>query len=112
MSGPKLVYSGETVRLTDLVLSDQPSIDGVTFEDCRIEGPAVMVFEPYSGTTLSDCDLGGEPVGLFWHIPAERDYVIGGLFVRNCRFHRCTFHGVGMAGHDEFLNQLILGTVE
>ena len=92
-------HVSEVVRLPDLATAS-PMIDGHSFENCLIVGPAVMLV--LGGTTISGCDLGGDAVALFWLVePEDRPSVLGAIGARNCEFLGCRFENVGLAGTEE-----------
>jgi hypothetical protein len=102
MAGPfggNREHRDDVVRIAELtVLTDV--IEGHTFQNCRIVGPAVLTF---SGTlTVAHCAWAGPGVGgVFWPIPPEREYVVGAVHVVDCTFSSCTFEGIGVAGTEE-----------
>lgn len=77
------------------------AIDGKTFTDCVIEGPAVML--AMGNVTFEDCNLGvtTNPRNLLVQGLGER--MTGAIGVSNTRFVRCRFVGVGFSGHPDFL---------
>ncbi len=85
----------------------EPTINGRTFRNCQIEGPAVMLVLP--GTTFESTDFGqtsGDVRNLVLR-PAGPQKVIGTLPVQNCAFIGCVFHGVGFTGPEDFLQQIL-----
>lgn len=85
----------------------QGTISGVTFRNCRIEGPAVML-------VVGECDFDGVNFGdsrgdirnLVLH-PASPTGVIGAIPVKDCKFLGAQFYGVGFTGGSQFLDQLL-----
>lgn len=82
-------------------------IEGRTFTDCYIEGPAVMLV--LEGTHFEGVNFG--PTGgdlrhiLFRPMSGER--AIGAVPVRNCTFRNCQFHTLGITGSDDLLQMLV-----
>lgn len=86
-------YRNQTVRLADLtVISD--AIEDVTFENCTLEGPAVVAL---IGSTLTNSRLEGDPDAIFWVIPPEREAVLGAIALVNCTIIGCALRRVGLA---------------
>ena len=82
-------------------------IEGRTFTDCFIEGPAVMLV--LEGTHFEGVNFG--PTGgdlrniLFRPMSGQR--AIGAVPVRNCTFRNCQFHTLGITGSDDLLQMLV-----
>ena len=96
-------YRDTEVRLTDLVGPDG-RLQGVSFVDCKILGPAVVILDQ---STLSGCQLGGPSVdAVLWPIEAERNVVVGAVYIRECSFKGCNFYNVGIAGPRDFIQSL------
>lgn len=82
-------------------------IEGRTFTDCFIEGPAVMLV--LEGTHFEGVDFG--PTGgdlrniLFRPMSGQR--AIGSVPVRNCTFRNCQFHTLGITGGEDLLQMLV-----
>lgn len=103
-------YDRQAVSLVDLLRArmarGERVVKGVTFTDCRIEGPAVMLV---LGCQFERTDF-GNPSGDIRNLilrPASQTAVIGAIPVDSCTFNRCAFVGVGYTGVDDFLDQLI-----
>ncbi|MFT4955949.1 MAG: hypothetical protein ACI8U3_002348 [Brevundimonas sp.] len=79
-------------------------IDGKTFTDCLIEGPAVMVV--MAGTHFDGCNMGvaGNPRTLL--LKPLGDSVAGVVGMSNCQFVRCKFAHIGFTGAPEFLEDM------
>jgi hypothetical protein len=81
-------------------------LDGKTFTNCRIQGPAVIV--PIAGCQFNACSMGnaeGDMRNLLLQ-PLGPTRVNGVIPFSNCVFERCEFVAVGYAGASEFLEQL------
>ncbi|MEN5170183.1 hypothetical protein ABE444_11500 [Brevundimonas pondensis] len=105
--GPGPEYKSLAVWLPQLfmetVRAGSRTIEGRTFVDCLIEGPAVLL--AVEGCHFDDCNLGdadGDPRTLMLAPQAPRQ-VVGPIPFRNCRFIGCQFLGVGFTGSPEFL---------
>jgi len=84
----------------------QPVIQGRTFRNCRIEGPALLL--ALGGVDFDGCDLGfagGDVRNLLFRPVGQR--AIGAIPVRECLFQRCLFFSVGYTGAPEFIDQVI-----
>lgn len=102
-------FEKESVWLPQLAVhhwnAGQMFIDGKTFTDCLIEGPAVMAV--MNGTTLDSCALGTTTdVRNLLYRPVGQDKMAGVVGVANCRFVRCRFVQVGFTGSDDLLEDL------
>ncbi|MBD1541001.1 hypothetical protein G9E11_01770 [Arthrobacter sp. IA7] len=97
----------EVVRLSDLTVTDQ-KISGITFENCLIMGPAVVVMTGGDGT-LQGCTFDGDLDAILWEIPQSRGSVLGAIELESCHFIDCRFTLVGFAGPAEFLNKFRSG---
>lgn len=88
-------FRNEAVRLADLTVNTD-RITGVSFENCQILGPAVIL--PVQNTQISYSGFDGpDPDSLFWVIPDSRQYVIGAVILIGCRIFQCRFVNVGVA---------------
>jgi len=102
-------FEKEAVWLPSLAVqhwnAGQTAIDGKTFTDCLIEGPAVMAV--MNGTVFDSCTMGttSDMRNLLYR-PVGRDRMAGVVGVSNCRFVRCRFAQVGFTGSDELLDEL------
>ena len=104
-------FEKEAVWLPALLVqhlnAGKKSIDGKTFTDCLIEGPAVMAI--MEGTTLRDCAMGmtNDTRNLLYRPLGEK--MTGVVALSNCSFVRCRFAMVGFTGSDAHLEQLVTG---
>ena len=81
-------------------------IEGRTFSDCLIEGPAVMLVldgNQFEGTNFGP--TGGDIRNMLFR-PLTGKMAIGSVPVRNCTFRNCQFHTLGITGNDELLQML------
>lgn len=76
-------------------------IDGKTFTDCVIEGPAVLA--AMGGVELDHCNMGqaAHPRNLL--LKPMGDKIVGAVGFSNSRFVRCTFVQVAFTGNDQAL---------
>ena len=81
-------------------------IEGRTFSDCLIEGPAVML--ALDGVNFESTKFGptGGDVRNMLFRPMTGRMAIGSIPVRNCTFRNCQFHTLGITGSDELLQML------
>jgi hypothetical protein len=85
-------FRNEDVLLTDLITTDDVLLDHMSFADCRIFGPAVLVL--IGGSQLMNSNLGGPPNAVLWPLP-DPNAVVGGIVAHACTFDRCEFINVG-----------------
>ncbi len=81
-------------------------IEGRTFSDCYIEGPAVMLVldgNQFEGTNFGP--TGGDMRAMLFR-PLSGKTAIGAIPVRNCVFRNCQFHTLGITGTDDLLQML------
>lgn len=101
-------FTNESVWLPLLAVhcwnAGQTTIDGRTFTDCLIEGPAVMAV--MDGCEFEGCNLGvsANPRSLL--LKPLGDKIAGAIGLSNCRFVRCRFVQVGFTGADSLLDQM------
>jgi len=99
-------YRNMAVRLSDLAVTETV-IRGVTFENCALLGPAVLVL--LGASEITGCSLEGDPDGVFWEIPPERGQVIGAIGLQDCHVVGCTFRFVGFGVPSGLLPQFRAG---
>ena len=104
------VYENQAVALIDLlrgrIAQDQREIRGVTFRNCRLEGPGVALV---LDCRFEACDFGnpnGDIASLVLR-PVSSSFVVGTIPVAGCSFTGCQFVGLGYTGSDAFLDQLL-----
>jgi hypothetical protein len=105
-------FEKEAVWLPSLAVqhwnADQMFIDGKTFTDCVIEGPAVMAV--MNGTVFEGCAMGATTdMRTLLYRPLSQDRMAGLVGMANCRFVRCQFVQVGFTGSDQLLEELQAG---
>ena len=104
--------SGGHFALFDLYRAQMQSgggaiIEGRTFTDCYIEGPAVMlVLEGVHFEGVNFGPSGGDLRNLLFR-PMSGQRAIGSIPVRNCTFRNCQFNTLGITGSDDLLRMLV-----
>ncbi len=96
----------ELFRL-NLQRTRQNVMHGMTFTNCQIEGPAVIV--ALGGVQFDACNLGdakGDMRTLLLR-PLAADKVTGAVALQDCRFVDCDFYAIGYTGPESFLQQLL-----
>lgn len=102
-------YRNQTVRIADLtVISD--TIENVTFENCTIEGPAVLHL---ANGTMMRSGMEGHLDAIVWVIPDDRTEVIGAVALVNCTIVGCQLRRIGLlvpeSGADRMRRELTGG---
>ena len=107
-AGP--VHTGQRIWLPllmhEVALGGASVIEGRTFIDCELHGPAVIV--PVSGCNFASCNLGsadGDMANLMLQ-PLGPTKITGCIPFRDCQFERCGFFSVAYTGAPDFLNEL------
>lgn len=105
-------FDNEAIWLPSLAVqhwnAGQTVIDGKTFTDCLIEGPAVMAV--MNGTVFESCAMGTtSDMRTLLYRPLSQTKMAGLVGMANCRFVRCRFVQVGYTGTDALLDQLLAG---
>ena len=81
-------------------------IEGKTFRDCLIEGPAVLL--PIGACNFDGCNMGdaqGDIRNLLLQ-PMGPQKVTGTVAFKDCQFINCQFLRVGFTGTPDFLGQI------
>lgn len=105
----RTTFEKEAVWLPQLAVqhwnAGQMFIEGKTFTDCVIEGPAVVAV--MNGTTFDNCAMGTTTdIRNLLYRPLSTTKLAGVIGVSDCRFLRCRFVQVGFTGSDDLLEQL------
>jgi hypothetical protein len=85
----------------------QGVIEGRTFINCTLEGPAVLA--ALDGWVFEGCffgEVGDDPGSLLLHTLGERS-VAGVIPFRDCKFVGCNFRAVGFTGNRPFLEEML-----
>lgn len=81
-------------------------IEGRMFEDCVIDGPAlVLVLDGthFDGVDFGPCD--GDVRGMLFR-SLNGTMAVGSIPVRDCTFRNCRFHNLGFTGNEALLQTL------
>jgi len=95
-------------RLLERVIAErqQGRLEGMTFTDCVIVGPGVVV--PDQTTILANCNLGnvkGDVRNLL--LRSTGPMITGCISLVGCRFDGCLFTGVGFAGNEHYVEAMV-----
>lgn len=90
-------FRDEVVRIAELTVTSH-EIRGITFVNCHVMGPAVLLL---AGSSLQHCSFDAPIDAIFWEIPPTREAVVGGVLMENCEFSQCRFTAIGFAGPTE-----------
>lgn len=93
-------YRDAVVWLPELA-KDHDVLDGFTFVNCLLKGPAVVVL--LDNVTFTNNELQGHAEGLLWELPPERSSVIGAIGLTNSTVEGCTLNRIGIAGPRDLL---------
>ena len=106
----RTTFEKEAVWLPSLSVhhmnAGQTFIDGKTFTECLIEGPAVLL--ALEGCQFDGCNMGeahGDIRSLMLQ-PSSPQRVTGPIPFKNCSFVNCRFLGVGFTGAPWFMDSL------
>ena len=80
------------------------AIEGKTFTDCVIEGPAVVA--SLGGTTFESCVMGAARDANSLLFTPRGPRLVGVIGLKDCPFVRCRFVQIGYTGADEHLDEL------
>lgn len=94
------VVKSQVLKVADLALTSNPIMD-THFEDCIMQGPAVITFIGETGIFSSGFE--GELKDVLWEVHAGRSTIVGAVGFANCVFTRCQFRNIGVAGDKEFM---------
>lgn len=92
--------------IAEAVRRGEQVIEGKTFIDCHIEGPAVLC--PVGGVSFDACDMGASDGDIrnLMLAPLGPNKITGAIAFRNCVFRRCHFFAVGFTGSPDFLKDM------
>lgn len=89
-------FRDDVIRVSELTVRG-PRIEGYTFINCRILGPAVLAL--VDNVTVVHCEFEADINSIFWEIdPEARPTVYGAVGVTNTTFSSCSFEAIGLAG--------------
>ena len=84
------------VRIAELTVNTN-TLQGLTFQNCRIVGPAILI--PVGNTRILSSRWEAPGIdAIFWEIQPERSQVVGAVVVVDCVFSGCSFSEIGLAG--------------
>lgn len=91
----------------ELARTGEAVVEGRTFTNCRLEGPAVAGI--INGCSFDRTDFGynAGDIGSLVIRSASPGKMIGAIPFRNCRFENCQFFAVGFTGPESFLQQVL-----
>jgi hypothetical protein len=83
-------------------------VAGKFFEDCVLYGPGVIFLSQPAEklNRLEYCSFGGDIESMRYDISPKIRMLIGLIAFENCRFLRCKFVGLGIAGPSEFFEHM------
>ena len=87
-------YRNTLIRITDLTVNEDV-LRGLTFENCQIVGPAVLIL--LGKTLVQDCNWEATPESMIWVVEDDRDSVTGAIGLEDCEFYGCRFVRAGLA---------------
>ena len=102
-------FEGKSIWLPQFALKSLRAghlvLDGFTFRDCTIEGPAVLT--AVSNVFFDSCDMGAaqEVADLFLTPRGPR--ITGTVAFSNTRFVNCRFVMVGFTGDERFISSMV-----
>lgn len=82
------VFEGKRIYLNDFILPSNPFVDGKTFVECEIVGPANIFFQ------INNAVNNVRPGMVDAVALADGGQFYNGFTFRNCTFRGCTFHRV------------------
>lgn len=88
-------YTNKRIKLGQIA-DVPPVINGVTFERCKIVGPAVVASVD-NQLSLTRCIWDAPFESLLWVLPEGPKMIVGAIGLSDCHFFDCTFEGVGLA---------------
>lgn len=89
----------EVVRISELTVNSV-TLEGLTFQNCKILGPAVLLLLGRTTLVHSTFDAPNAEA-LFWEIPPSRALVVGAVSAVDCTFSACRFEAIGLGGPPE-----------
>ena len=87
------IYRNTLLRISDLAVTSD-LLEGLTFENCQIVGPAVLGV--LNNNTFVNCNWEGPPEAIIWEVPEDRP-VLGVIGLQTCTFAGCHFQRISMA---------------
>ena len=89
------VFEGKRIFLNDFILPSNPLVNGKTFVDCEIVGPANIYLD--HDNNINEIQAGKvDAVAL-----SGKNQFINGFVFTSCTFRKCTFHRITLFFHPE-----------
>jgi hypothetical protein len=88
-------FSRQTIRLVDLVQNGGYTIEGKTFEDCLILGPAIIAGP---NNIIADSSFDAEDPDVIYIVMDPQVVHAGWILLSMCVFRRCEFRLIGIVG--------------
>lgn len=105
-------YDRQAVSLLDLIRErmarGENTIRNVTFTNCRVEGPAVVLVVGACRFDGTDVGNPGGDIRSLVLLPASPSAVVGAIPIQDCEFRGCQMIGIGYTGPESFLNQILM----
>jgi hypothetical protein len=102
-------FQKKVIRLSDLLISNDIWIRGKTFQDCIIQGPAVVTLDPKKPFLTQFCTFWGPLDAIFIVVTGTRD-LFGVVGLSDCRFERCEFRQIGFIGSQALKDKMAAGS--
>lgn len=102
-------YSDQTLYISDLATVEgvNYTIDGSTFRNCTVRGPAVVTLIRTSASSGEVSIPHQDPKTVVIAAEEGRDVIpVGVVAIRDCTFDGCKFEGVTFFGPAEHMEQL------
>ena len=94
------VFEGKRIFLNDLILPSNPTVNGKTFVDCEIVGPANVYLA--QDNKISEIMTGKVDAVLL----SEKNLFLNGFVFNRCTFRGCTFHQITLFFHPRELRMI------
>ena len=94
-------FRNQILYLPNLARDENP-LRGLVFEDCRIEGPAVVYFTNCRFEQSSWDTPGDTLEPLFWIV--DEGIRVGAIGMDHCEFDRCRLRNIGIAGTQDIID--------
>jgi hypothetical protein len=96
-------YRDAVLRLSELA-GDRALLDGFTFENCYLKGPAILL--PKNNSMFFGNQFDAPADSVLWEIDPSREAVTGAIEATRCTFEGCHFTRVGLAGLPDTVHAL------
>lgn len=102
----RMVYRGQTVRIVDLPLDEHQNLAYMDFEDCVIQGIA-MINIGSGQVEFRECIFNGPEMFISLRAPYR---IVGAIGLDDVRFVRCRFKDVGFISRSEVIQKIFTDT--